>query len=129
MRWPADPLPQAAPGWTLRRVTPASELHGANGVCVGPDDHLYVAQCLGNAVSRVDLRTLAVEPILMLGSPIAGPDDLAFDEHGTMYVTDWFGGRVWERSSAGRLRVLPAELPAANGIVCERGRLFVARRS
>ena len=43
--------PQAAEGWQLSRVTPPSELFGANGMRFGPDGRIYVVQAFGSQVS------------------------------------------------------------------------------
>lgn len=119
----SPPRPQA--GWACERISPASRLYGANGVTLGPDDRLYVAQFMGNRVNAISHADGAHEVIVPFGSPIAGPDDTAFDSRGTMYITDTMPGSVWARAPDGELRVIAGDLPSANGITCHRDRVFV----
>ena len=46
----------AAKGWAVSRITPPSALFGANGMRVGPDGRLYVAQAFGSQVSAIDVQ-------------------------------------------------------------------------
>jgi sugar lactone lactonase YvrE len=112
-------------GWTCRRVTAASRLYGANGVTLGPDGRLYVAQFMANRVSAIDPRDESQEVIVPFGSPVAAPDDTTFDSRGAMFITDTMPGRVWARELDGRLRVIADDLPSANGITCYQDRVFV----
>jgi hypothetical protein len=43
-RYAAARLPSLAEGWSPERLTPVSRLFGANGLRIGPDDRIYVAQ-------------------------------------------------------------------------------------
>ena len=80
--------PQAAAGWQISRLSPPSGLYGANGMQFGPDGKLYVAQAFGSQVSALDTTTGACQTVSPVGGPIVAPDDLAFDSHGVMYVTE-----------------------------------------
>ena len=53
-RYPSQPLPSAAEGCTLERLTPPSRLFGANGLRTGPDGRIYVAQVSGSQI-RISL--------------------------------------------------------------------------
>ncbi len=117
--------PQVAAGWTLARLHPASGLFGANGMQFGPDDRLYVAQAFGSQVSAIDIESGRMETLSPQGGPIVGPDDVAFDSHGNMYVTEVMSAWVSMRSPSGEVRVLADELPSANGITIHRDRVFV----
>src|SRR5262245_49702030 len=100
-----DPEMVAA-GWTLRRITAPSRLYGANGLRTGPDGRIYVAQVSGSQISAIDIATGTIEAISPLGSAIVAPDDLAFDEEGTLYATEVTKGRVSMRMRNGRTRVI-----------------------
>ena len=114
-----------AKGWTAARVTVPSALFGANGMRVGPDGRLYVAQAFGSQVSAIDVSSAAVTTISPVGGPIVAPDDLAFDSKGFLYITEVMSERVCARSPNGDLRIIADQVPAANGITQWRDRLFM----
>lgn len=114
-----------APGWRLEKVTAPSRLFGANGLRTGPDGRIYIAQVTGSQVSALDLATGAVEAVSPKGGDIVSPDDVAFADDGTLIATEVMEGRVSARDTAGRTRVLRADLPCANGITVYQGRLFI----
>jgi len=122
-------LPQgaatAAAGWKLAQITQPSTLFGANGMRIGPDGRLYVAQAFGSQVSAVDLANGSVTTISRIGGPIVGPDDLAFDSRGTLYVTEVMSERVCARSPNGDVRIIVDNVPGANGITAYQDRLFM----
>lgn len=114
----------AAEGWKIERLTPASRLHGANGLRTGPDGRIYVAQVSGSQVSAINPETGVIETISAMGGDIVAPDDLAFDSSGNMYATEITEGRVSVRETNGRTRVLQGDLPCANPITVYKDRLF-----
>ncbi|MEU5880596.1 SMP-30/gluconolactonase/LRE family protein [Spirillospora sp. NPDC047279] len=114
-----------AAGWSLERLIPPSRLFGANGLRTGPDGRVYVAQVAGSQISALDVDTGELETVSAQGSDIVAPDDVAFDERGDLYATEYYDGRVSVRGRDGRTRVLRDDLPGANGITFHRGRLFV----
>src|ERR1700730_11223717 len=85
-------------GWNVSRITAPSMLFGANGMRVGPDGRLYVAQAFGSQVSAIDVASGAVTTISPVGGPIVAPDDLAFDSRGILYITEVMSERVCARS-------------------------------
>ena len=93
-RFGQDAKPQAAAGWRLSRLTTPSPLFGANGMRIGSDGDLYVVQAFGSQVSAVDPRDGACRTISPVGGPIVAPDDIAFDSHDVMYVTEVMNARV-----------------------------------
>jgi len=117
--------PQAAPGWQIQRLLPASGLYGANGMQFGPDGRLYVTQAFGSQITAVDVKSGALEVISPLGGPIVAPDDVAFDSHGTMYVTEVMSARVCARTPDGKTRIVNDNLPGANGITVHNDRVFI----
>ena len=124
-RYTATRPPTVAEGWSIERLTPVSHLFGANGMRSGPDGRLYVAQCVGSQISAIDVDTGQIETISPLGGDIVGPDDLAFDERGNLYATEFMDARVSVRRADGRTHVLRDDVPYANGITFHQGRLFI----
>lgn len=119
------PEPQVAPGWELTQVCAPSGLFGANGMQIGPDGRLYVAQAFGSQITAIDVDSGELETISPQGGPIIGPDDLGFDDAGNMYVTEVMSARVSVRSPSGEVRVLADEVPSANGITVYQNRIFM----
>ena len=117
--------PQAAPGWQIARLLPASGLYGANGMICGPDGRLYVTQAFGSQITAVNVSSGSLEVISPLGGPIVAPDDVAFDSHGTMYVTEVMSARVCARTPDGKVRIVADNLPSANGITIHQDRVFI----
>src|SRR5260370_405633 len=92
---------------------------------VGPAGRLYVAQAFGSQVSAIDIASGAVTTISRIGGPIVGPDDLAFDSRGTLYLTEVMSERVCARSPNGDVRIIADNVPGANGITAWHDRLFM----
>jgi sugar lactone lactonase YvrE len=109
----------------MERLTPPSRLFGANGLRTGPDGRIYVAQVAGSQISALNVDTGEMETVSAQGADIVAPDDVAFDDRGNLYVTEYYDGRVSVRGTDGRTRVLRDDVPGANGITFHRGRLFV----
>jgi sugar lactone lactonase YvrE len=95
-------------GSTIRRLTPEGELElwatlpiaaFALGVKVGPDGCVYNASTSldPSVVGAFVWRTCAQGAIEQYAAlePTAGPNDLAFDERGNLYVTDPIGGKIF----------------------------------
>jgi hypothetical protein len=108
---------QTAAGWTCSGLQPASGLFGANGTQFGPDGRLDVAQAFGSQITAIDVDSGSLEVVSLHGGPIVGPDDVAFDSHGNMYVTEVMRARVSMRTSSGEVHVLADGLPSTNGII------------
>src|SRR4029434_10096084 len=117
--------PQAALGWHISRLTPASGLYGSNGMQFGPDGRLYVTQAFGSQITAINVSSGALEVISPSGGPIVAPDDVAFDSHGTMYVTEVMSARVCARTPDGKTRIVNDNLPGANGITVHNDRVFI----
>lgn len=116
---------RVAAGWKCDQLTPPSALFGANGMRIGPDGRLYVAQAFGSQISSVDLSSGAISVVSPQGGPIVAPDDLAFDSHGTLYATEVMSARVCARSPDGDLRIIADNVTGANGITIHRDRIFM----
>jgi len=114
-----------ARGWRLERITPASQLFGANGIQFGPDHRLYVAQAMGSQITAIDPLTGTLDHIAMNGGPITGPDDVAFDTGGNLYATEVMSARVSRRRPDGRVDFVADDLPSANGVTVFNDRLFI----
>ncbi len=124
-RYAAPTSLRTADGWQLERVVAPSRLFGANGLRTGPDGRLFIAQVTGSQISALDLTTGDVETISAKGGDIIAPDDLAFDAKGNLFATEVMDGRVSVRDTGGTTRVLRDDIPSANGITVDNGRLFV----
>jgi sugar lactone lactonase YvrE len=120
----SGPAASATEGWAVTRLTPPSRLHGANGLAIGPDGRLHVAQVPGSCISAIDVDTGVIEVISAMGGDIVGPDDLAFDEHGNMYATEITENRVSMRTPGGKVTILQGDMPVANPITYHQGRLI-----
>ncbi len=120
----SGPAANAAEGWSVSRLTPPSRLHGANGLAIGPDGRLHVAQVPGSCISAIEVDTGIIEAISPMGGDIVGPDDLAFDEHGNMYATEITENRVCMMTPNGKVTVLQGDIPVANPITYHQGRLI-----
>lgn len=117
--------PRASSGWRIERVAGPSPLFGANGMRFGPDGRLFVAQAFGSQVSALDVESGACEAVVPIGGEIVGPDDVAFDSRGVLYVTEVMSARVSARFPDGSTRVIAHDVPSANGITVDRDRIFM----
>jgi sugar lactone lactonase YvrE len=114
-------------GWKVQTVTPPSRLAGANGITIGPDHRLYVAQVLGSQVTAIDVDSGEHRLFSRFGHGVDGPDDAIFGPDGTLYATETVMGRVAALAPDGSYRVVCDELPGANGITVdpEGRRLYI----
>ena len=112
--------------WTLNTLHHASPLMGSNGIFIGIDGALYIAQAMGGQISRIDINTSDLTVAVPQGIGMTGCDDATMAADGTFFTTEpgvGFVGRV----KAGVHSHLPWQLPDVNGIAMdtERRRLFV----
>lgn len=97
---------------------PAAEasVNGPVGVALDPSGNLYVAEEAGNRVRRVERATGRVSTVVGTGTAgfggdggpasaaqLFGPDGLAFDPSGNLYVADWQNLRVRKVTPAGTI--------------------------
>lgn len=118
------PTATLAEGWSLSRLTPPSRLHGANGLRIGKDGRIYVAQVCGSQVSAVDPDTGDIETISPMGGGITAPDDLAFDSAGNLYCTEITENRLMVLAPDGSTRVLNGDVPVANPVTVYQDRVI-----
>ena len=119
-----SPKLSVAEGWSLTRLTQPSRLFGANGMRIGPDGRIYVAQVSGSQISAIDVETGAIEAISPKGGDIVAPDDLVFDPRAISMPP-----RLPKDASAyvhptARTRVVQGDMPVANPITFHQGRLI-----
>ena len=124
-RYRAQRPPAVAEGWRLERATPPSRMFGANGLRTGADGRLYVAELVGSRISAVDPDSGSVDVVCAMGGGIISPDDLAFDDQGNMYITEFMDDRLTVRAANGQVRVMHGEVPGANGITMHNGKLYI----
>ena len=133
---------------------------GPNGLAIGPDGKLYccnnggfgwvetqgllvphgtAADYAGGSIQRIDIETGAIETLYSEASnaPLAGPNDIVFDDAGGFWFTDH--GKTHERSrdvtgvfyakadgSDCREVIFPLENPNGIGLSPDGKRLYVA---
>lgn len=112
--------------WSVAPLVAPTPLAGANGMRFGADGALYVAQASGCRIGRIAPIGDAIETVAMHGGEIVGPDDIAFDSHGNMFITEVMNDRVSVRRPNGRLAVIAGDTPAANGITVHDDRIFMS---
>jgi sugar lactone lactonase YvrE len=113
-----------AEGWNLSRLTPPSRLYGANGIRIGRDGRIYVAQVCGSQVSAVDPDSGDIAVISPMGGGITAPDDLAFDSAGNLYCTEITANRLSVLHPDGTTRVLNGNVPVANPVTVFQNRVI-----
>ncbi|WP_433796039.1 Vgb family protein [Actinoplanes sp. CA-252034] len=109
----------------MDRLIAATPLRGSNGITVGPDGRIWVAEYLPGRISAVDVTTGDVEVIVAPDGPLQSPDDLVFDADGNLWITDVAPGRVWRRTPSGELTVAADGIRNPNGIAAIGNRIFV----
>ena len=118
--------PSCATGFSLSTLVEAAPLIGANGMRWGPDGRLYVAQAFGGQVSAVEVASGTASVVSPADGAILAPDDLAFDSHGSMYVTEVMSARVSALRPNGKVEVIASEVPVANGVTIHADRIFMS---
>jgi sugar lactone lactonase YvrE len=124
-RCPTAGEPVAASGWKLTRVVNPSPLYGSNGMRIGPDGWLYVAQVFGSQITAINPASGESRIVSPRGGAIVSPDDLDYDSRGIMYITEYLNQRVCARMPNGEVRVISDQVPGANGITVHKDRVFV----
>lgn len=115
-----------APGWAADFIIGPTPLAGSNGLRFGADGALYVAQANSGRIGRIDLADSRVDVLSTSGGDMIGPDDLAFDSRGNLFITEVMGARVRMRRPNGSLSIIAGDTPAANGITVDRDRIFMS---
>lgn len=121
---PVLPCPES--GFTIRTLVSPTVLAGANGLRWGADGALYVAQAFGSQVSAVDVADGTARIVSAADGPIVAPDDLAFDSHGNLFVTEVMAARVSAIRPGGTVDVIAADVPVANGVTVHGDRIFMS---
>lgn len=119
-------IPEPAPGWSVATLVCPTPLIGANGMRWGPDGALYVAQAFGSQLSAVDVASGKSRIITSADGPIMAPDDLAFDSHGNLFVTEVMSARVSAIRPDGAVDVIATDVPVANGVTVHADRIFIS---
>jgi len=104
-------------------------LRGSNGLRLGRDGRLHVAEAYENRISAIDTGSGIIRTTCPRGGPIVGPDDLDFHPTGDLLVTEPFLARVSMIRPDGRTRVIARDLPGVNGITVAGWRIFADERS
>jgi len=122
--------PRAADGWAFDTLVLPNPLYGSNGIRFAPDGRLWITQVNGDQITAWDPADGALRIADPMGSPMEGPDDLAFDSAGTCFVTETMNNRVSSRAGDD-YKVLLGETVGPNGITIDPAtdRLFVDEMS
>lgn len=115
--------PAAVSPATLTAVYRRSPLRGASGLACY-ERRLLVAQPAADRLTR--LAADGSEEPVPLPPGLHGPEDLAIDEAGALFVSAAESGAVWRRDPDGPWRSIASGLSGASGIALDPdGRLFV----
>lgn len=117
---------RAAEGWLHETIIASAQLIGANGLRLGADKKLYVAQAFGSQISAVDIESGAVDIVSPADGAIIAPDDLAFDSRGNLFATEVMSARVSAIRPNGAVDVIASDVPVANGVTVHQDRIFMS---
>ena len=136
----------------ISRLTPSGKVElvaqlegGPNGLAIGPDKALYIANdggrfsfvqrgeynfpgaipadFKGGSIQRLDLKTGKVATLYDTceGKPLIAPDDLVFDRQGGMWITEYGkarddGGLYYARADGKGIKLVKGAMTGPNGI-------------
>jgi hypothetical protein len=110
-----------------RVIGRAADLDGPNGVFVGQDGNLYVANLFGDEITVHNPHSGAILDRIGPERGVHGPDDVVVADDGTIYWTEFLAGNVGMLKPNGEYRTQFVG-PGVNPItISDDGRLFVAR--
>lgn len=78
----------------LKVIARGANLHGANGIDIGPDGNLYVGSVVGLDITVMDKQNGKIVNRLSNEVGVKGPDDLVFGPDGSLYWTNILIGTV-----------------------------------
>lgn len=116
----------AASGYEIVDLVRGAAFHGACGVDVGPDGHLYVASFLGGEIVVLDVERGEIVHRLGPDDGVFGPDDVFFGPDGSLYWTDMIAGEVGRRTPDGTVAKQFVAPGVASITFDADGRLFAA---
>ncbi len=110
----------------LKVIARGANLHGANGIDIGPDGNLYVGSVNGEEIVVMDKQNGKIIKRLGHEVGVKGPDDLVFGPDGSLYWTNILVGTVGRLQPDGTTTE-QFVAPGVNPITfSDDGRLFVA---
>lgn len=112
--------------YILTEIARGANLHGANGVDIGPDGNLYIGSVVGQEIVVMNKENGSIVDRLGKEKSVIGADDLVFGPDGSLYWTDILVGEVGRMAPDGSITkqfVAPGVNPIAFSPSC---RLFVA---
>lgn len=110
--------PEVAAGWALANLVGPNPLYGSNGIRIAPDGTLWITQVNGDQITSWDPVSGKLALADPMGSPMIGPDDIAFDADGAFFVTETLNNRVTGRRGGDYIVVLD-ETTGPNGITVD----------
>ena len=118
--------PCAAEGWEIETMLAPAQLIGANGMRLGADKRLYVAQAFGSQISAINIDEATVDIVSPADGKIVSPDDLAFDSKGNLFATEVMSARVSAIRPNGAIDVIASDVPVANGVTVHKDQIFMS---
>lgn len=113
----------------MSSVVEPNPLYGSNGIRIAPDGTLWITQVNGDQITSWDPASGQLALADPMGSPMNGPDDIAFDSRGGWFVTETMNNLVTGRRGDDYFAVLD-ETVGPNGITVDaQDRLFVDEMS
>jgi len=118
----------------VRRINPngsqavvATGISGATGIVMANDpDYMYVASYNASTIYSVNIST-GTKTIVASGRQYNGPDGLAIDDDGNLYMANFLDSRIHKRTPAGSISLLTTLPGTGTGYIdYHDGTLFVA---
>ena len=109
-------------------ITQGSQIYGANGIAIDPQQNLRIASVFGGQIVVMDPNNGQILDRIGAERNVFGPDDLAFGSDGSMYVTNIITGDITKVEASGTSTIVANVGPGANPITLDNNdRLLVGQ--
>ncbi len=120
----ASTEPRALGQTTFETVIQPTALRGADGITCREGEAL-ISEAAVSRIRRLtpdgSLSTLAIP------GELESPTHLAFDDQGTLWVTDTTGAALWKRTEDGTWTVAGPNLPNLSGLLAKGGEIYFSQ--